>query len=313
MLNVLSVDVEEYFHPSEVQPYLAGIDTRQLTSRVERQVMQILDLLDRHRATATFFIVGSVALEHPRLVRAIAGAGHELGCHSYAHRLVYEMTPEEFRADTEMCVNAISDAAGVAVRSYRAPSYSITEKSMWALEVLVELGFTHDSSVYPIRHDRYGIPGFERHAKSFRTASGPIMEVPIATVQFPSGKTAPVGGGAYLRLLPYRYTAAGLRRINGEEGEPACVYFHPWEIDPGQPHLARSVIARMRTYTGLRSMFSKLDHLLRDFKFSTMSAVHPLEAADARLVRGTLESHVRKAVQNGRACQPAADELPSCP
>src|SRR5688572_20196640 len=274
MLNVLSVDVEEYFHPSEVQRFIDA-DWSSLPSRVEWQTMQIIDLFARHEVKATFFIVGWVAEKHPQVVRAIANAGHEIGCHSYAHRLVYELTPKEFRRDTERCVNALADACGARVRAYRAPSYSITSESMWALEILAELGFTHDSSIYPIRHDRYGIPGFPRHAHIIETPSGPICEVPIATVEFSSGRTAPVGGGAYLRLLPYRYTAAGIRKLNAEK-QPACVYFHPWEIDPDQPKLANSMIARMRTYTGLHSMMRKLDRLVTEFQFSTMADVYAL-------------------------------------
>jgi polysaccharide deacetylase family protein (PEP-CTERM system associated) len=274
MMNVLSVDVEEYFHPSEVQRFIHA-DWSTLPSRVEWQTMQIIDLFARHDVKATFFIVGWVADKHPQVVRAIANAGHEIGCHSYAHRLVYQLTAEEFRRDTERCVNAIGNASGARVRAYRAPSYSITKESMWALEILAEMGFTHDSSIYPIRHDRYGIPGFPRHAHVIETASGPICEVPIATVEFASGRTAPVGGGAYLRLLPYRYTAAGIRKLNAEN-QPACVYFHPWEIDPDQPKLANSMIARMRTYTGLHSMMHKLDRVLTEFRFSTMADVHAM-------------------------------------
>jgi polysaccharide deacetylase family protein (PEP-CTERM system associated) len=283
MMNVLSVDVEEYFHPSEVQPFIDA-DWSTLASRVEWQTTQIIDLFARHDVKGTFFIVGWVAEKHPQVVRAIANAGHEIGCHSYAHRLVYELTPAEFRRDTERCVNAILNASGARVRAYRAPSYSITNESMWALEILAEMGFTHDSSIYPIRHDRYGIPGFPRHAHVIETASGPICEVPIATVEFASGRTAPVGGGAYLRLLPYRYTAAGIRKLNAEK-QSACVYFHPWEIDPDQPKLATSMIARMRTYTGLHSMMHKLDRLLTEFQFSTMADVHamPIPATDRSL------------------------------
>lgn len=277
MRNVLSVDVEEYFHPTEVQSAMRGADCSMLQSRVERQTMQILDLFNKHNVLGTFFIVGVVAERHPRLVRTIAEAGHEIGCHSYAHRLVYELTPEEFRSDTMRCVSAITDASGVSVSAYRAPSYSIVQRSLWALDILAELGFTHDSSIYPISHDRYGIPGFKRHAHQIMTGSGPICEVPIATAQLPIGRMAPVGGGAYLRLLPYRYTAAGIRHINHQERQSACVYFHPWEIDPDQPQLANGLIARMRTYTGLRTMTGKIDRLLHDFQFSTMSAVHPIE------------------------------------
>jgi polysaccharide deacetylase family protein (PEP-CTERM system associated) len=279
MINVLSVDLEEYFHPSEVQPFVNSNDWSVLPSRIEMQTMQILDLFAGHGVSATFFILGCIAERHPRLVRRIAEAGHEIGSHSYSHRLVYDLTPEEFRIDTLRSVQALSDAAGVSVRAYRAPSYSITRRSMWALEILADAGFTHDSSIVPISHDRYGIPGFSRHAQMISTPAGCICEVPVATVQFRRGRTAPVGGGAYLRLLPYRYTAAGLRKINTEEQQPACVYFHPWEIDPGQPQLAKGVIARMRTYTGIGSMMHKLDRLLTDFRFSTMMQVHPLQPA----------------------------------
>jgi polysaccharide deacetylase family protein (PEP-CTERM system associated) len=274
MRNILSVDVEEYFHPSEVQPFVHG-GWSTLESRVERQTMDILQLFARYKVSATFFVVGWVAEKQPGLVRSIAAAGHELGCHSYAHRLVYDLTPQEFRNDTERAMKAIADASGVMARTYRAPSYSITKECTWALDVLAELGFTHDSSIYPIVHDRYGIPGFQRHAHTIQTPSGEICEVPIATIKFANGRTAPVGGGGYLRLLPYRYTAAGIRKLNGEEQQPACVYFHPWEIDPQQPRLADSMIARMRTYTGLRSMLNKVERLLVEFEFDTMTSVHP--------------------------------------
>jgi polysaccharide deacetylase family protein (PEP-CTERM system associated) len=148
------------------------------------------------------------------------------------------------------------------------------------LEVLVELGFTHDSSIYPIQHDRYGIPGFGRHVQTLRTASGSIQEVPVATVQVSANRVTPVGGGGYLRLLPYRYTAAGIRRINEDEQAPACIYFHPWELDPDQPRLASTWTSRLRTYTGLRGMASKVDRLLRDFQFSTITSVHPVPVSE---------------------------------
>jgi polysaccharide deacetylase family protein (PEP-CTERM system associated) len=283
--NVLSIDLEEYFHPSEVQPFVNTGDWDMLPSRIEQQTAQILDLLAQRHVLATFFIVGWVAEKKPALVRRIANAGHEIGSHSYAHRLVYTMTPDEFRTDTTRSVNAIADACGMPVTAFRAPSYSITNQSIWALEILAELGFTHDSSIYPISHDRYGIPGFNRHAHSIRTPAGPIYEVPIATVRCPNGHMAPVGGGAYLRLLPYRYMAAGIRAVNIGEQQPACVYFHPWEIDPDQPQLATSVIARMRTYSGIGSMLRKVDRLLTDFRFSTLSDVHPLLTSSARSIQ----------------------------
>jgi polysaccharide deacetylase family protein (PEP-CTERM system associated) len=222
----------------------------------------------------TFFVLGWVARQHPKLIAQIAARGHEVGCHSYLHRLVYDWTPSQFREGTQRAVEAIEDACGITPRAYRAPSYSITQRSMWALEILVECAFTHDSSIYPITHDRYGIPGFGSHARILSTPSGGIVEVPIATVKLFSGTGASVGGGAYLRLLPYRYTAAGIRFINYQERQPACMCFHPWELDPERLHLARGWISRLRTYAGLRSMPRKLDRLLSDFEFTTLAAVH---------------------------------------
>jgi polysaccharide deacetylase family protein (PEP-CTERM system associated) len=274
MLNALTIDVEEYFHPAEIQASVGPEHWDTLPSRIEDQVLQILELLDRRRVKATFFVLGWVAEHQPRCIRTIVAAGHEIGCHSYAHQLVYHLTPTGFRRDTLRAVKAIEDACGVTPWVYRAPSYSITRRSLWALETLVECGFTHDSSIYPISHDRYGIPGFERHAHIIDTPSVPIHEIPAATVKTSSNRIMPVGGGAYLRLLPYRYTSAGIRRLNLDEEKPACIYFHPWEIDAGQPKLASGVIARLRTYSGIKGMARKLDQLITDFRFSTMGEVY---------------------------------------
>jgi polysaccharide deacetylase family protein (PEP-CTERM system associated) len=279
MVNALTIDVEEYFHPSEVQLSVTEDQWESLPSRVEEQTRRVLELLDRHQVQATFFVLGWVAERHPGLVRLILDGGHEVGCHSYAHRLVYDLSPAAFREDTRRALTAIEDAGGVTPRAYRAPSYSITARSLWALEILVESGFRHDSSIYPVSHDRYGIPGFDRHATMLQTPSGPIYEVPIATVQLPMGGVAPVGGGGYLRLLPYRYTSAGIRRINRTDIQPAVIYFHPWEIDASQPRLASGFISRLRTYGGLRGMESKLDRLCSEFRFATLADVYPLPSS----------------------------------
>jgi len=275
MLNVFSVDVEDYFHPSEVQSTAGtdGWDT--LPSRVVDSTRRLLDLLERHQVRGTFFILGWVAEKHPELIRQIAALGHEIACHSHRHQLVYDLTPEQFREDTRIAVDTIAQACGVRSTAYRAPSYSITGKSLWALEILAELGFTHDSSIYPIAHDRYGIPDFGPAPRLMQTPAGPILEVPPATVRLSARRLAPVGGGGYLRLLPRRYTAAGLRRINEVERRGACIYVHPWEVDPEQPRLARGMLSRWRTYAGLEGMERKLDHLLQTFRFSTLSAVFP--------------------------------------
>lgn len=201
MRNTISVDVEEYFHPSEVEKSVHADQWTSLPSLVEPQTRRVLEIFDRHGVKGTFFVLGWVAWRHPALVRELAARGHEIACHSFWHRLVYNLTPGEFREDTLRAVRAIEDACGTTPRAYRAPSYSITERSMWALEILAECGFTHDSSIYPIQHDRYGIPGFGRHAQTLSTPSGLIVEVPIATVKLSDRAIAPVGGGAYLRLL----------------------------------------------------------------------------------------------------------------
>jgi len=278
MLNVLTVDVEEYFHPSEVPATSIG-NWNAYPSRVESQVQAALDLLDRHNVKGTFFVLGWVADHHPHVVRRILAAGHEIGCHSYAHRLVFDVTPAEFASDTIRAVRAIEDACGVTPRCYRAPSYSITLRSIWALEILVECGFTHDSSIYPISHDRYGIPGFRRHVQVLKTPAGPITEIPVATVELPGQRIAPVGGGAYLRLLPYRYTGAGIRRINRLENQPACVYFHPWELDEKLPRMTKGFLSGLRTYTGLSAMAGKIDRLLGEFRFARMMDVYPSRIA----------------------------------
>jgi len=276
MQNIFSVDVEDYFHPTEVACQMD--DWSSLPSRVDIGTTFLLDALGEAGQRATFFILGWVAEHHPELVRRIAEAGHEIGCHSYAHRLVYELTAEEFREDTLRAVRSIEDACGVTPRLYRAPSYSIVQKNFWALEVLASLGFTHDSSIYPIVHDRYGVPGFPRHAHLMQTPSGPIFEVPIATVVLPGGQVAPVGGGGYLRLIPYRYTAAGIRRINDMEQQPACIYTHPWEVDPDQPRMTHGLISSLRTYGGLKGMQGKINRLLKQFDFAPIGELHPRAA-----------------------------------
>jgi polysaccharide deacetylase family protein (PEP-CTERM system associated) len=268
----VTVDVEEYFHPTEVQ---AAVDQSQwdtLPSRIEHQLDQTLQLLTTRKTKATFFVLGWVAERHPRAIQQIVAAGHEIGCHSYSHQLVYSLTPREFRRDTRRAVATIEDACGVTPRVYRAPSYSIIQESLWALEILVEEGFVSDSSIYPIAHDRYGIPGSPRYPHVIETPAGPIREFPIATVRFRTTGSR-IGGGGYLRLLPYRYTSAGIRRLNRDENQPACIYFHPWEIDPDQPRLASGLIARLRTYTGVKGMARKLERLLAEFEFSTLSHV----------------------------------------
>lgn len=275
MTNILTVDVEDYFHPTEVQRSLPPHSWDRLSPRVVASTSIVLDLLAAAGVRATFFILGWVARRHPSLVRRIAEAGHELACHSFSHSLVFALSPQEFSQDTRDAADAIAQASGVFPRAYRAPSFSITRDSLWALEILIECGFQADSSIYPVRHDRYGIPGRPCFPHRILTPSGPILEIPPAAVPLAPDHAAPAGGGAYLRLLPLAYMAAAIRLLNHVHSAPACVYVHPWEFDPSQPRLASGALARLRTYLGLRAMSGKLTRLLRMFPFSSMDAVCP--------------------------------------
>ena len=290
MVNAITVDVEEYFHATEVQNTLGQTEWSSLPSRVEHQVHNTLDMFGARNVNATFFVLGWVAERFPGLIREVAEAGHEIACHSYAHQLVYDLSPAAFRSDTQRAVNAIRDACGVSPKIYRAPSYSITQKSLWALEILVECGFTHDSSIVPISHDRYGIPGSNRLPHVLSTPSGAILEIPAATVELAKGRVLPIGGGGYLRLLPYRYCSAGIRRVNERDRAPACIYFHPWELDPNMCRLPMGLVARWRTYSGLSGMQRKVERLLEEFEFSTISTAYPYQplcaAAECIATRG---------------------------
>lgn len=279
MTNILTVDVEDYFHPTEVQRSVGPSAWDSLPSRVERSTAIVLDLLAEAGVRATFFVLGWVAARRPALVRRIAAAGHEIACHSFAHQLVFALSPRQFLEDTRNAADAIAQAAGSPPRAYRAPSFSVTARSLWALEILLECGFSVDSSIYPVRHDRYGIPGRPCHPHRIFTPSGSILEVPPAAVPLARNQVAPAGGGAYLRLLPLAYMASAIRLINQTYCSPACIYVHPWEFDPAQPRLASGALSRLRTYLGLRSMPRKLSRLLRMFPFSSMSAVCPPDGA----------------------------------
>jgi polysaccharide deacetylase family protein (PEP-CTERM system associated) len=279
--NAFTIDVEDYFHPSEVSQSVPITRWPTLDSRVHIGTEMLLEDLEASGTRATFFVLGWVAARHPRLIRRIADSGHDIGCHSHLHGLVYDMAPAEFRRDTLEACKAIEDACGLTPRAYRAPSYSIVEKSLWALEVLAECGFTHDSSIFPITHDRYGIPGARRNTHTVMTPAGPLVEVPVATVRLRSGRIAPVGGGAYLRLFPYGYTAAGIRRLNYIERQPACIYIHPWELDPDQPRLVSGFVSRLRTYSGLRTVREKVRRLLSDFSFAPLASMSNAAAPPA--------------------------------
>jgi polysaccharide deacetylase family protein (PEP-CTERM system associated) len=267
-LNVISVDVEDYFHAESFSDVVDASSWGGLTSRVEGNTRRLLELFARHRVEATFFVLGWVADRHPGLVREIAAAGHEIACHSYWHRLIHRLRPEEFREDTQRAKGVIEQTAGVRVYGYRAPTYSIVERSLWATEILAELGFTYDSSIFPVHHDRYGIPRAPRHPFRLDTPSGPIVEYPIATFRLWGATNLPFGGGGYLRLLPWWYTALGVRRAKAE-GLPVIAYVHPWDIDPEQPRLAGRLTSRLRHYTNLGKTYRRLGRLVGQGGFTS--------------------------------------------
>lgn len=282
IVNGLTVDVEDYFHAEALAGAVSREEWDSLESRVERNTRRVLEVLDRHQVLATFFILGWVAHRYPGVVREIQAAGHELGCHSYWHRLIYRLTPEEFRTDTLQAKQAIEDAAGKAVLGYRAPTFSVVRRSFWALDILAELGFQYDSSIFPIRHDHYGIPDYSRFPCRHQSKNGPsLTELPLSTFTL-MGSNFPFGGGGYLRILPLCYTHFGFRRVN-RAGMPVVVYFHPWELDPEHPRLGLGPRARFRHYTNLDKMKTRLGELLCTYAFAPLATLQEFMADSSKL------------------------------
>jgi polysaccharide deacetylase family protein (PEP-CTERM system associated) len=268
----MSIDVEDYFHVSVFDGIVPRSTWDSLESRVCRNTERLLDIFDEHGIRSTFFVLGWVADRHPHLVRAIVHRGHEVASHGYAHRLVYDQTPAAFREDVRRAKRTIEDAAGAAVGGFRAPSYSITPRSLWALDVLIEEGHRYDASIFPIRHDRYGIPVSPREPFYVERRAGGLVEVPGSTVRF-GPVNLPVGGGGYFRLLPYAWTRWGIARLNNVERRAAIFYLHPWEIDPEQPRLPAGWLGRLRHYRNLAATESRLRTLLTEFEFCTVGAL----------------------------------------
>lgn len=241
--------------------------------RVERNTQRLLDLFAEQGVQATFFVLGWVAERCPSLVRALADQGHEVACHGYSHQLIYEQTPAVFRAETIRAKACLEDQTQRPVLGYRAASYSITKRSLWALDILAELGFAYDSSIFPIHHDRYGIPGSPRWPYRFATPSGgSLVEFPPSTLAV-GRHHLPVAGGGYFRLYPYQLTRFALSRINHSEGRPFIFYLHPWEIDPEQPRIRAGWLSTLRHYTNLSRCEGRLRRLLRDFSFAPAGEV----------------------------------------
>ena len=246
--NALSVDVEEYYHAAIFRTGTRLVERRSLESRVERSVERLLGLLNEHMASATFFVLGEIAERHPRLVRAIAAAGHEVACHGDRHEDVYRQSPGEFRADVRVAKERIEDVVGESIVGYRAPNFSIGRTQAWAYEILLEEGFRYDSSMYPIHHDRYGQADAPRFPyEVLRVGAATLVEFPIGTVRL-LGANLPIGGGGYFRLLPFTLTQIGIQRVNTRERRPVMFYLHPWELDPDLPRPPMAWRHRFRLY-----------------------------------------------------------------
>jgi polysaccharide deacetylase family protein (PEP-CTERM system associated) len=273
VLNAFTVDVEDYFQVSAFEKDVHRDLWDRWESRIEANTHRILRLLDQHGVKATFFVLSWIGERYPELVRQIHAAGHEIASHGYWHRLIYEQTPQQFRDDLCRSRDILMDIIGQRIVAYRAPSFSVTKRSLWALEILVEEGFQVDSSVFPIHHNRYGIPGAEPRLHRRTTAAGPLWEFPPSVVRF-AGLNVPVSGGGYFRLYPLPWTVYCLRRINRAQRQPFVFYVHPWELDPGQPRIHTcSRLSRFRHYVNLSRNERKLDALLQRFRFGRLCDV----------------------------------------
>jgi polysaccharide deacetylase family protein (PEP-CTERM system associated) len=273
LVNAFTIDVEDYFHVAALSSAISRESWPTREYRVERNTERLLDILAEKNVHGTFFVLGWVAERSHGLLRQIAAAGHEIACHGYSHELIYCQTPDEFREETTRAKRCLEDVVGQAVLGYRAASFSITRDSLWALDVLIDLGFEYDSSIFPIHHDRYGIPGASPElgkveAPSRRT----LVEFPMCAATF-FGLRVPVSGGGYFRILPYWVTHAGLKQINERAGRPFPFYLHPWEVDPGQPKIKVGGLSHFRHYTNLGRCEARLKRVLGDFAFAPICDV----------------------------------------
>ena len=273
MINALSVDVEDWFQVSDFEEEVRFCQWDRYESRVVANTRRLLSLFDEHNVRGTFFVLAWNAERFPELVREIDAAGHEVATHGYAHRLIYNQTPQEFRADIQRSLEILEAATGKKVLGYRAPSFSITKQSIWALDTLLELGLRYDSSIFPLRDKLYGIADNYRFPYVVRrNGTGNLVEFPMSTVRF-LRTNLPVAGGAYFRLIPYPYFRWGLRRLN-RQGRPGILYLHPWEIDPDQPRVtAKGKRGYSSHYLNLHRTEKKLSRLLGDFSFAPVADV----------------------------------------
>jgi len=275
--NGLSVDIEDWFQVGAFERTISRDDWDGLAHRVERNSDAVIDLFDRVGAKGTFFTLGWVAQRYPALIRRIADAGHEVASHGWDHVRVFHMTPDEFRTDLRRARAVLEEASGQRVTGYRAPSFSIDKRTPWAHEILADEGYAYSSSVVPVVHDHYGWPEAPRFV-SRPVVGSDMIELPVTTARL-AGRTVAAGGGGFFRLLPYAFSRWAIRQVNAEQ-RPAVLYFHPWEIDPGQPRVADAPFtSRLRHYTRLGAMEGKLERVMRDFRWTRVDAVARVQAA----------------------------------
>ena len=276
--NALTIDVEDYFHATALSEVISPDDWPNMEYRCEANTDRLLEIFDDAGVKGTFFILGWIVDRSPALVRRIAEAGHEIACHGYSHQLVYNQKRRDFREETIRSKALLEDQVQQPVNGYRAASYSITNHSRWALDILAEAGFTWDSSIFPVRHDRYGIPGSPRWPYRLTTDKGyELIEFPLTTLKL-VGLTLPIAGGGYFRLYPYAFSRWGLRRVN-QLGQPFIFYLHPWEIDPGQPQFDVKWFSMFRHYNNLGRCESRLQQLISHFRLTTVAEVLEHKAA----------------------------------
>jgi polysaccharide deacetylase family protein (PEP-CTERM system associated) len=273
IINAMTVDVEDYFHVAALAKSIDRSKWDSMEYRAEASTRLLLDLFDESSIRATFFVLGWVARRSPDLIREIASRGHEVASHGMSHKLVFNQTPEEFSSETYESKALLEDIIGVPVIGYRASTYSITRRSLWALDILSEAGFAYDSSIFPIHHDTYGIPDAAQVPSRIATPKGAsIVEFPMSTAPM-FGTRIPVSGGGYFRLLPYWLTRNGLRKLNNELSRPFIFYLHPWEVDPGQPRVNAGWKSRLRHYTNLDRCEARLRRLIGEFRFGRVRDV----------------------------------------
>jgi polysaccharide deacetylase family protein (PEP-CTERM system associated) len=270
--HAMTVDVEDYFHVAAFNKAINPTDWDKWPTRVEANTHRLLQLFTDKNIKITFFILGWVAERYPELVKTIRAQGHEIASHGYSHQLIYKQAPEVFRAETAKSKQILEDLGQAPVIGYRAASYSITRKSLWALDTLAELGFTWDSSIFPTRHDNYGIPGSPEEPYRIITNSGAMLtEFPLTTARV-FGQSVPAAGGGYFRQYPYALSRWLFDRASLNQTKPQIFYLHPWEIDPDQPRVPNaSWFSNFRHYTNLKRCFPRLERMIDDFQFGTIS------------------------------------------